>query len=37
MSTAAALWADAGSVAALGAAPSQLSLWFVPPIPREWL
>ena len=37
MSTAAAPRADAGGVAALGAASSRLSLWFVPPIPRERL
>ena len=37
MSFAAAPWADAGSVAALGAALSRFSLWFVPPIPGERL
>ena len=37
MSTAAAPRADAGGEAALGAAPSQLSLWFVLPNPRERL
>ena len=37
MSIAAASRADAGGVAALGAAPSPLSLWFVLPIPRERL
>ena len=37
MSITAASWADAGGVAALGAALSRLSLWFVPPIPRERL
>ena len=31
MSTTAAPRADAGGVAALGAAPSWLPLWFVPP------
>ena len=37
MSIAAAPWADAGGVAALGAVPSQLPLWFVPPNPHERL
>ena len=37
MSIAAAPQANASGVAALGAAPSQLSLWFVPPNPRDWL
>ena len=37
MSTAAAPRADAGGVAALGAALSQLLLWFVLPNPRERL
>ena len=37
MSIAAAPRAEAGGVAALGAALSLLLLWFVPPIPREQL
>ena len=37
MSTAADPQADAGGVAALGAAPSWLLLWFVPPSSRERL
>ena len=37
MSIAAAPRADAGGVAALGAALSKILLWFVPPNPRERL
>ena len=37
MSIAAAPRAEAGDVAALGAALSQLLLWFVPPNPHERL
>ena len=37
MSRAAASWADAGGVAALGAESSRFPPWFVPPIPRERL
>ena len=37
MSIAADPRADAGGVAVLVTAPSRISLWFVPPIPRERL